>query len=40
MGRRFKMDIRLSLTRELGDLVKERAEELKISNQDYLRMLR
>ncbi len=33
------MDIRLSLTRELGDLVKERAEELKISNQDYLRML-
>lgn len=33
------MDIRLSLTRDLSDLVKERAEELKISNQEYLRML-
>ena len=33
------MDIRLSLTRDLSDLVKERTEELKISNQEYLRML-
>ena len=33
------MDIRLSLSKDLSDLVKERTEELKISNQEYLRML-